>query len=124
MTSVSLEQILSWDPDVIITATLSGLGGQEGAIYHNVTTDPKWTGLKAVKKHQVYDIPDKPFNWFDRPPSVNRIIGLKWLAHTLYPDIFKYDMKDEIKDFYSTFYHYDLTGREIEDLLVRSQVNQ
>jgi len=123
MTSVSLEQVLSWDPDVILTATISGLGGQEGAVYHTVTTNPKWANLKAVKSHKVYDIPDKPFNWFDRPPSVNRIIGVKWLAHTLYPDVFRYDMKAEIKDFYSTFYHYDLTDREVEDLLVRSKAN-
>jgi len=121
MTAVSLEQVLSWDPDVIITATMGPLGGQEGMIYQNVTTDPKWSNLQAVKNNRVYDIPDKPFNWFDRPPSVNRIIGVKWLANVLYPDIFPYDTKAEIKDYFAKFYHYSLSDQEIDELLVRSK---
>jgi iron complex transport system substrate-binding protein len=120
LSTVSLEQILSWDPDVIITATMGGLGGKEGMIYKNVTTDPKWSKLQAVKNNRVYDIPDKPFNWFDRPPASNRIIGVRWLANVLYPDIFTYDIKAEMKDYYARFYHYDLTDQEVESLLART----
>ncbi len=121
MTSVSLEQVLSWDPDLILTATLGGQGGQEGALYKTITTDPKWAKLKALKNHKVYDIPERPFNWFDRPPSVNRIIGVKWLANLLYPDIFEYNIKAEMKEFYAKFYHYNLSDQDIEDLLIRSK---
>ena len=121
LTSVSLEQVLSWDPDVILTQTLSGLGGSEGMVYKNVTTDPKWAKLKAVKNNRVYDVPEKPFNWFDRPPSVNRIIGVKWLANLLYPDVYKYDIKAEMKDYYAKFYYYDLSDQEVEELLARAQ---
>ncbi|MDD4588283.1 MAG: ABC transporter substrate-binding protein [Heliobacteriaceae bacterium] len=124
MAAVSLEQVLSWDPDVIITATMGGLGGKEGMIYKTVTTDPKWSTLQAVKNDRVYDIPDKPFNWFDRPPSVNRIIGVKWLANVLYPDVFPCDIKAEMKDFFTKFYHHNLSDQEIEELLVRSKVKQ
>lgn len=121
MTSVSLEQVLSWNPDLILTATLGGLGGQEGALYKSIIVDPKWANLKAVKNHKVYDIPERPFNWFDRPPSANRIIGIKWLANLLYPDIFDYNIKAETKEFYAKFYHYDLSDQDMEDLLIRSK---
>ena len=56
----------------------------------------------------MYEVPTAPFNWFDRPPSVNRMIGIKWLANLLYPNVFRYDMAAEVKDFYAKFYHYNL----------------
>jgi len=48
-------------------------------------------GLSAVKDHRVYRIPSVPWDWFDRPPSVNRLIGVRWLAQVLYPDRAKLD---------------------------------
>lgn len=123
MTPVSIEQILSWDPELIITQPLSGLGGKEGTLYKTITTDPKWAQLQAVKNNRVYDIPDRPFNWFDRPPSINRLIGVKWLANLLYPDIFSYDLKAEIKEFYSKFYYKQLSDQEVDDLLARAKPN-
>lgn len=117
LTTVTLEQILSWDPDVILTWTMAG---NEEGVYKIVTTDPKWAKLKASKDSRVYEIPNNPFNWFDRPPSSNRIIGVKWLANLLYPDIFKYDIKAEMKDFYAKFYHYNLTDQEVEAILERA----
>ncbi len=121
MTSVSLEQVLSWNPDVILTASMGPMGGEEGMVYNSITADPRWSTIKAVKEQRVYDIPDKPFNWFDRPPSVNRIIGVKWLANLLYPDVYKYDLKAEVKDFFAKFYHHNLSDQEIDDLLARSK---
>ena len=58
-------------------------------------------------------MPQYPFNWIDRPPSVNRIIGIKWVAHLLYPDLFPYDMRAETRRFYATFYHWNLTDAEL-----------
>lgn len=85
-----------------------------------ITTDSRWAELKAVQNKQVYEIPSAPYNWFDRPPSVNRIIGFKWLGNLLYPDIYTYDIISEARDFYKQFYHYDLTVEEAEELLVNS----
>jgi iron complex transport system substrate-binding protein len=117
LSTVSLEQVLSWEPDVILT--WSQVGNEEG-VYKTVTTDPKWAKLKALKDSRVYAIPDSPFNWFDRPPSSNRIIGVRWLANLLYPDVFKYDIKAEVKDYYAKFYHYNLTDQEVEAILARA----
>ena len=52
--------------------------------------------IQALKNHQVYQIPAYPFDWFDRPPGVNRVIGIRWLANLLYPNIFKLDIKNDL----------------------------
>ncbi|OIQ08049.1 vitamin B12-binding protein [Moorella thermoacetica] len=112
MSSVSLEQVLSWDPDVILSWNVA-----QGGAYEKILKDPKWQNLTAVKNHRVYQVPHGPFNWFDRPPSVNRIIGVKWLANLLYPDVFNYDLVATVKDFYARFYHYNLSDQEADALL-------
>ncbi len=109
---VSIEQVLSWDPAIIIS-----WDDERGGYFSGILEDPIWAGIRAVKDKEVYEIPNKPFNWFDRPPSVNRILGVKWLGNLLYPDIYNYDMRDEVKEFYGKFYHYDLTEEEVDELL-------
>ena len=42
-----------------------------------------------------------PFGWADFPPSVNRLIGLQWLARILYPDAFAEDLRTLTRDFYA-----------------------
>jgi iron complex transport system substrate-binding protein len=111
---VSLEQVIVWNPDTIIICPEDG---NSNPFYKEVMTDGKWSSIKAVKNKQVYIIPFGPFNWFDRPPSVNRVLGSLWLGNLLYPDIYKYDMKAKTKEFYAKFYHYKLTDKEVNELL-------
>ncbi len=118
MTPVSLEHVLSWNPDVILAWKEN-----QGGYYQGILSDPDWKDIKAVQQHRVYQIPNSPFNWFDRPPSINRIIGFKWLSHLLYPDVFSYDMVAEVKDFYAKFYHFNLTDEQAKTLLGQNQAN-
>lgn len=112
MSDVSLEQVLKWNPDVILTWSMDS-----GGAYNFIRTNPDWKNINAVKNNKVFAIPSCPFNWFDRPPSVNRFLGMKWLAATLYPDAYKVDMVKEVKDFYSLFYHANLTDDDAKELL-------
>lgn len=112
LTPVSLEQLLSWNPDVL----LSWNTGQ-GGYYEKIMGDPKWESINAVKNEKVYAIPGGPFNWFERPPSVNQVLGLKWLGNLLYPEVYNYDMARETREFYKKFYHYDLTDEDLTGLL-------
>lgn len=112
---VSIEQLLKWNPDIIIS-----WDDERGGYYSEIFKDPTWMDIKAVKNKDVYEIPNRPFNWFDRPPSVNRILGVKWLGNLLYPEVFDYNMKEEVKEFYQKFYHYQLSEEEIDDLLKNS----
>ena len=76
-----------------------------------------WGHVRAVKNHQVYEVPQYPFGWIDRPPSVNRIIGVRWIAHLLYPDLFHDDMRAATRQFYAKFYRWQLSDAELDKLL-------
>jgi iron complex transport system substrate-binding protein len=114
-TPVSLEQVLTWNPDVIVAGY--DYVSTPGEFYRKIWTDVTWKHVAAVRSGQVVEAPQYPFNWIDRPPSVNRIIGIKWVAHLLYPDLFPYDMRAETRSFYATFYHWKLTDAELNQLL-------
>ena len=111
---VSMEQVLEWNPDLIIAAKAYK---NENGSYETIIEDPTWSILKAVEDKNVYAIPNAPFNWFDQPPSVNRIIGVRWLGNLVYPEYFDIDIKQETKDFYELFYHRVLTDDEVEEVL-------
>lgn len=111
--TVSMELILEWNPDVIITSSPQ--------FYKNVYSDQSWQSINAVKNKQVYLAPQDPFNWFESPPGANTIIGIPWTAKVLYPDKFKdLNMNSLTKEFYSKFYHYNLTDSEVSGILSSS----
>ena len=109
MATVSLEQVLAWNPDVIICI--------EPAFAASVRADPLWAPIKAVQTGRVYLSPTLPFGWVDFPPSVNRLIGLWWLAKALYPDRFPEDLRPITRDFYRRFYHMSPTDAQIDRVL-------
>jgi iron complex transport system substrate-binding protein len=109
MAVVSVEQVLVWNPDVIITI--------EPAFAASVRNDPVWAPVKAVQTGRVYLSPTLPFGWVDFPPSVNRLVGLWWLAKAFYGDLFPEDLRPITRDFYHMFYHMTPTDAQIDSLL-------
>jgi iron complex transport system substrate-binding protein len=109
LATVSLEQVLAWNPDVIVTV--------DPTFYASVFDDPRWRGVAAVREGKVYLAPQYPFPWVDFPPSVNRVLGVRWLASVLYPDLFPEPIGPIARDFYALFYHRTLTDAELERLL-------
>jgi len=106
---VSIEQVLLWNPDVIITIDRDFAAG----VFH----DPLWNAVKAVRDGRVHLSPKVPFGWVDFPPSVNRLIGLWWLAKIIYPELFPEDLRELTRDFYTRFYHRTPTDAQIEHVL-------
>ncbi len=113
MTQVSLENVINWDPDVIIAWDDTIKGGADDLI----RTSPDWETISAVQNNQVYTIPCVPYMWGDRPPSVTRYIGMQWLANKLYPTYYDIDMVQTTKDFYKLFFSVDLTDAEANEIL-------
>ena len=73
--------------------------------------------MRAVQEGRVHLSPVLPFGWIDRPPSLNRIIGLDWMAATFYPDRYQIDLRARARDFYRLWYHLDLTEAQLDRLL-------
>jgi len=109
LSAVSLEQVLAWNPDVILT-----IDPQFAA---SVAHDPAWAPVKAVQSGRIALAPRLPFGWVDLPPSVNRLIGLMWLGKTLYPDLFPEDMRTLTRDFYRRYYHVTVSEAQIDRVL-------
>jgi iron complex transport system substrate-binding protein len=85
-----------------------------------ITTGADWAGIKAVQDKRVYQIPHGPFDWFDRPPSVGRLLGVEWLGNLLYPDLYATDIKSTVKDFYKLFYHFELSDAQLSTLMAHA----
>lgn len=114
---VSMEQVISWNPDVIITNDME--------FYKMVYSDSNWGKLDAVKNKDVYVSPQSPFKWFDRPVGANMIIGVPWTAKAIYPDDYKdINMVDATKEFYSNFYHIDLSDDDAKQMLLDSGLKE
>lgn len=109
LATVAMEQVLAWDPEVIITIDQSFAAG--------VASMPLWRGVSAVRQGRVHLSPKLPFGWVDFPPSVNRIPGLWWLGSKLFPDRFPEDVADVARDFYRRFYQVDLSSSQLQRLL-------
>ena len=112
-TSVNMEQIYEWNPDVIIITTFTETMPED--LYNNTIDGQDWSHIDAVKNGKVYKEPLGVYRWF--PPSGDAPLMLKWMAQTLYPELFTYDMEDEIEEYYERFYNYDLEDEQIEGIL-------
>jgi iron complex transport system substrate-binding protein len=99
------EQILLWDPQVIIFAPET--------IWEN---DPFWKQLRAIREGNYFRVPEGPYNWMGSPPSINRYLGILWLAKQLYPQYAGYDLYAECEQYYRLFYGYNLTRSRFEQL--------
>lgn len=112
LVSVSMEQVLRWDPEIIITIE-QGFPGR-------AAQDERWQPVQAIREDHVYLAPDLPFGWFDRPPSVNRLLGLEWLGRVLYPEYYQGDFRAEVRRFFRVFYHREPDDDELDRLLDRA----
>ncbi len=109
LVQVSIEQVLRWNPDVVITI--------DPNFYAAVRTHPLWSTLPAIKAGRIYLAPSVPYGWIDFPPSINRLLGLRWLARILYPQAFPEDLRPIVRDFYTRCYHQAPTEAQLDQLL-------
>jgi len=117
MSPVSLEQVIAWDPEVIIVASDPA---EESTAFEQITTSSDWATIAAVKNKQVYVIPHGPFDWVDRPYSIGRLMGIPWVGNILYPDLYDFDLAARVKEFYELFYHFDLDDAELQGLMTHA----
>lgn len=109
---VDMEQILNWNPAVVIFAP--------GSIYSTVADNENWQTIPAIRDGRYYEVPMGPYNWMGFPPSVQRILGMQWMAKVLYPDAADYDMYETTQTYFQLFYHCDLTAEQYAALIAHS----
>ena len=109
---VDMEQIMTWNPDYIIF--------EPNGVYDTVVDDPNWQTVTAIANGNYYEAPMGPYNWMGFPPSVQRLLGMMWMAKVLYPEAADYDLYEEVAEYYKLFYHCELTEAQYDALVANS----
>jgi iron complex transport system substrate-binding protein len=109
LVTVSFEQVLLWNPDVILTT--------DPNFWKSVRADPRWRAVKAVEAKRVHLSPHLPFGWFDFPPGANRLLGIWWAGKLLYPKEFDVDLRAKVTEFHRLFYHQEPSAAQLDALL-------
>ena len=87
---ISLEEVLEWDPEVIIARHAAGRD--------EIMADPRWRHTTAVRNGRVYAVTKLAM-----PDRIQSLMGLVWMANTLHPNIAKFDLLSEVRQFYKLF---------------------
>ena len=109
LVNISLEDVLAAQPDVIVAS--------DAAFAASLPNLPAWRAVPAVRDRRIYVAPDVPFGWFDSPPSLNRLLGLQWLARILHPRLFPEPLGPRIRAFHALYYHRETSDAQIRALL-------
>jgi iron complex transport system substrate-binding protein len=105
---ISAEELLEWDPDVIVL--------RDASFYEEIYGDPVLSTLSAVRGDRVYVAPKGVYNWAVRA-SEAAIMPL-WAATIISPELFPdIDIEQETWDFHHTYYGMDLTEDQIFNIL-------
>ncbi len=107
--SVTYEQVLQWDPQVIL------LGTFDPTTPADLYKDPKWQALRAVREHRVYRFPLGGYRW--DPPSQESALSWTWLAEVLHPDLARFDLREDMTDWFRFLYGHALTTAEADGIL-------
>ena len=108
-----MEHIYEWDPDIIILTTFTDTMPDD--LYNNTIEGQDWSNVSAVKNGKVSKEPLGVYRCF--PPSGDAPLMFKWMAQTLHPELFDYNMVDEITQYYEQFYDYTLTEEQAQGIL-------
>ncbi len=115
--NIPTEQVMTWNPEFIFTGYSTS--GVPQITLQDLKNDPVLCNLEAVKNNNFFMLPAGEFTSSTNCPE--SILALMFMAQKMYPNQFSnINMEQEIKDFYSTFYHYSLSDSEVTAILYPS----
>jgi iron complex transport system substrate-binding protein len=104
----TIDEIRVAAPDVIVAFDAA-----------RVLADANWRSVPAVAAGRVHSPPAVPFGWGARPPSVNRLPGLVWLAHVAPGRELDAEFFADIALLFDELYHVQIGTDEIRSLVTR-----
>lgn len=109
MQPISPEEVIRWNPDVIIIG--AGAGTLADSDYKTL-----FASVKAVQQYQVLQNPSGVFPWDRYGTEV--ALQIQWAAKQLHPALFpQLDMVKATQDFYQKFYDYSLSANDAQRIL-------
>lgn len=117
---VTMEQIIKWNPDIIILSNFDKILPED--IYNNKFEGQDWSKINAVKNKKVFKAPIGIYRW--DAPSAETPLMIKWIAKVAVPEVFNdYNIRKDIKDFYLEFFNYKLSDEQL-NFILNSKVNK
>ena len=98
-TDVGYEQVLLWDPEMIVIAA------EASYTVEDVLSDPELSTVAAVKNGRVYQMPDDIEAWDSPVPG--SVLGSLFVAQKAGKDISEDEVLDTVNEFYETFYGFN-----------------
>lgn len=103
----TFDKLAAWKPDVIVTFDRAAADAVRG--------DDGWKKITAGRR--VLIAPTLPWGWLGEPPSLNQILGVRWLASAFYPGEPKVDLASEARDFHRLFYGVTPSDAQLASLV-------
>ena len=98
---ISYEQLLTWNPEVIIMASDADYTKDE------LLADPQLQQLDAVKNGRVYAMPSAFESWDSPVPSA--LVGSRWVASVLHGEQYGFEQfRADAAEFYQQFYGIEI----------------
>ena len=114
MAGVDVEQVLAWDPDIVL------LGNFDGAVPQDVYADPVWATTSAVRSRRVYKVPLGGYRW--DPPGQESPLMWQWLFLLAHPEAAPSDLRGRITEDYRFLYGHQPSPAQV-DAILRLDVN-
>ncbi len=109
--AVSREQIIAWNPDVIL---LSNFDAQ--LTPDDLRKDPILSATRAVRDNRLYKLPRGVFRW--DPPSQETPLAWRWLAGMLHPRLYPLNgFRAQLRDTYTELYGQPASEADIDRIL-------
>lgn len=106
---VNIEQVILWNPDVIIT--------HEDGAREKIIQNPQWSSINAVKMKKIYKMPNGISRW-GHPGSIETPLAILWTVKTIYPEYSSsIDIEKETLFFYKKFFNYSLSNTKLNKIL-------
>ena len=108
--NVTPEQVISWDPDIVL------MNGFEPKLGPNAYIDhPIFSISKAAKEKKVYSMPLGGYRW--DPPNQESPLTWMWLGMLAYPESHNYNLKLEMDRSYKMLYGKNISENDIKQIL-------
>jgi iron complex transport system substrate-binding protein len=122
--SVTMEQIIAWDPDIIYMVGKGQSGNYTPQdLFNNNMGGVDFSVLRAVRERKVYSCDLGMWSWYT--PNSDAPLVFQWLAKTAYPDLFEdLDVYQETFDYYKKFYNYELSDEQLDYIFTDSGIEK
>ncbi len=108
--TLNIEQILVWDPDIILLGNF-----EEGLSPADVYRNSMLSDVTAVKNQRVYKLPIGGFIW--DAPNQETPLYWQWLSMIFHPKSSQVALREEIRQRYQQLYRYSVTDEQIDGIL-------